>query len=70
VRDSEVVNISNDVTARDQFWLQEVKNLQTSYKSIIYKYPDADHVLQQVYKVLGDIMSLADYTLSVGESEM
>jgi hypothetical protein len=60
----------NEVTAHEQFWLQEIKNLQTSYKSIVAKYPDADDVLQQVYKVLCDLVSLAGCTpASVGESE-
>jgi hypothetical protein len=58
------------MTAHEQFWLQEVKNLQASYKSIVAKYPDADDVLQQVYKVLGDLVSLAGCTPArVGESE-
>jgi hypothetical protein len=47
-----------------------VKNLQTSYKGIIAKHPDSDGVLQQVYKVLGDLVSLAGCTpTNVGESE-
>jgi hypothetical protein len=60
----------NQVTAYEQFGLQEVKNLQASYKSMVAKYPDAANVLQQVYKVLGDLVSLAGCTpASVGESE-
>jgi len=49
----------NQVTAHEQFGLQEVKHLQASYKSMVAKYPDAEDVLQQVYKVLGDLVSLA-----------
>jgi hypothetical protein len=59
-----------EVTAHERFWLQEVKNLQASYKSIVAQYPDADDVLQQVYSVLGDLVSLAGCTpVSVGGSE-
>jgi hypothetical protein len=47
-----------EVTAHERYWLQEVKNLQASYKSIVAQYPDADDVLQQVYRVLGDLVSL------------
>jgi hypothetical protein len=60
----------NEVATHEQFWLQEVKNLQTSCKGIIANYPDSDGVLQQVYKVLGDLVSLAGCTsTNVGESE-
>jgi hypothetical protein len=60
----------SEVTAHEQVWLQVAKILQTSYKIIVTKYPDADDVLQQEYKVLGDLVSLACCTAaSVGESE-
>jgi hypothetical protein len=60
----------SEVTAHERYWLQEVKNLQASYKNIVTQYPDADDVLQQVYRVLGDLVSLAGCTpISVGESE-
>jgi hypothetical protein len=59
-----------EVTAHERFWLQEVKNLQASYKSIVAQYLHADDVLQQVYRVLGDLVSLAGCTpVSVGGSE-
>jgi hypothetical protein len=45
-----------------QFWLREYNSLQSEYKDIISKYPDADEVLREVYKVLGDIVSLAGCT--------
>jgi hypothetical protein len=58
------------MATHEQFWLQEVKNLQTSYKGIIAKSPDSNGVLQQVYKVLGDRVSLTGCTpTNVGESE-
>jgi hypothetical protein len=43
--------------AYEQFWLREYNSLQSEYKDIINKYPDAD-------KVLGDIVSLAGCTPS------
>jgi hypothetical protein len=60
----------NEVATHEQFWLQEVKNLQISYKGIIAKHPDSDGVLQQVYKELGDLVSLAGCTsTNAGQSE-
>jgi hypothetical protein len=41
VSNSEAGNMCSEVTAHEQIWLQEVKNLQASYKSIVAKYPDA-----------------------------
>jgi hypothetical protein len=59
-----------EVTVHERYWLQEVKGLQAAYKGIVAQYPDADDVLQQVYRVLGDLVSLAGCTpTNVGESE-
>jgi hypothetical protein len=60
----------SEATAHERYWLQEVKSLQASYKGIVAQYPDADDVLQQVYRVLGDLVSLAGCTpTNVAESE-
>jgi hypothetical protein len=50
---------NTEVPAYEQFWLQEFNSLQSEYKDIVAKYPEANIVLKQVYKVLGDIVSLA-----------
>jgi hypothetical protein len=55
---------SAQIPAYEQFWLHEYNSLQSEYKDIINKYPDADKVLREVYKVLGDIVSLAGCTPS------
>jgi hypothetical protein len=52
----------------EQYWLHEYNSLHSEYDKV-EKYPDADCVLKQVHKVLGDIPSLSGCTLSsVGES--
>jgi hypothetical protein len=54
----------------EQHWLHEYNSLQSEYSTIVNKYPEADCALKQVYKVLGDIVSLSGCTpSSVGESE-
>jgi hypothetical protein len=54
----------------EQHWLHEYTSLQSEYCSIVNKYPEADCALKQVYKVLGDIVSLSGCTpRSVGKSE-
>jgi hypothetical protein len=54
----------------EQHWLNEYNLLQSEYCSIVNKNPEADCALKQVYKVLGDIVSLSGCTpSSVGESE-
>jgi hypothetical protein len=45
-----------------QFWLDERHTLQTGYKNILAKYPEANVVLNQVYDILGTITSLARST--------
>jgi hypothetical protein len=63
--------MNSETTAHERHWLQEVKSLQASYRGIVAQYPDADDVLQQVYRVLGDLVSLAGCTpKSVGESDV
>jgi hypothetical protein len=53
-----------------QYWLHQYNSLRTEYKAIVGKYPESEDVMQQVYDVLGDIVSLAGCTPShVGESE-
>jgi hypothetical protein len=47
------------VTAYEEFWLHEVNSLQSEYKDIVAEHPDAAHVMEQVHKVLGDIVCLA-----------
>jgi hypothetical protein len=45
-------------------------SLSSEYKVIVRKYPEAENVMQQLYDVLGDIVSLAGCTpSSVGGSE-
>jgi hypothetical protein len=55
---------SAQIPTYEQFWLREYNSLQSEYKVIVNKYPDADKVLREVYKVLGDIVSLAECTPS------
>jgi hypothetical protein len=59
---SETVKMCSEATAHERYWLQEVKSLQASYRGIVAQYPDAVDVLQQVYRVLGDLVSLAGCT--------
>jgi hypothetical protein len=47
------------VAAYEEFWLHEVNSLQSEYKDIIAEHPDAAQVMEQVHKVLGDIVCLA-----------
>jgi hypothetical protein len=53
---------STQTPAYEQFWLQEHNSLQSEYKDIVTKYPDADKVLKEVYKSLGITVSLAGCT--------
>jgi hypothetical protein len=53
---------SAQTPAYEQFWLREYNSLQSEYKDIVTKCPDADKVLREVYKVMGDIVSLAGCT--------
>jgi chaperonin cofactor prefoldin len=53
---------SAQIPAYEQFWLRKYNSLQSEYKDIISKHPDADKVLREVYKVLGDTVSLAGCT--------
>jgi len=46
-------------TEYEQYWLHEVNSLHSEYKEIVAKYPDAAPVMEQVHKVLCDIVSLA-----------
>jgi hypothetical protein len=53
---------SAQIPAYEQFWLREYTSLQSEYKDTISKYPDAERVLRDVYKILGGIVSLAGFT--------
>jgi hypothetical protein len=52
-----------------KYWTQKLASLKYEYHAILSKYPEAASVIQQVYKVLGDIENLAGCTpAEVGES--
>jgi hypothetical protein len=48
----------------EQYWLLQYNSLRSEYKAIVGKYPESENVMQQVYDVLGDIVSLAGSTPS------
>jgi hypothetical protein len=65
-----VHNVRGKEADFEQHWLHEYNSLQSEYTTIVNKYPEADCALKEVYKVLGDIVSLSGCTpSSVGESE-
>jgi hypothetical protein len=56
-------------TCFEQFWLHDYNSLQSEYKDLVQEHSEADSVIQEVDKVLGDIVSLTGCTpASVGES--
>jgi hypothetical protein len=58
------------VSEFEKHWQHESQCLKEEYKDIMKLYPDAADTIGQVYKVLGDIVALADCTpVSIGESE-
>jgi len=58
------------VSEFEKHWQHECQCLKEEYKDIIKLHPDAADTIEQVYKVLGDIVALAGCTpASVGESE-
>jgi hypothetical protein len=58
------------VPACKQFWTVKRLSLDTQYKDIANKYPDATPSIQQLLKLLFDIENLANSTpISVGESK-
>jgi hypothetical protein len=58
------------VPAYKQFWTDKRLLLNTQFKDIANKYPDATPSVQQLVKVLRDIENLANSTpISVGESK-
>jgi hypothetical protein len=52
-----------------KYWREKLSSLKSQCHDITKKYPEADSIVQQVYKVLSDIKFLAKCTpAKVGES--
>jgi hypothetical protein len=57
------------VPAYQQLWTEQRSTLKTEYSAIVDKHQDAAASMQQLYKVLCDIVDLASFTPApVGES--
>jgi hypothetical protein len=65
-----VVKQISKMAMHKTFWHLEEKSLKADHKEIVARHPEADSVLKQTFRVLGDIVSLARNTPdSVGDGE-